>query len=428
MNTATDADLSWMNNTNVYEVNLRQYTNSGTLKAFAKHLPRLQEMGVEPLWFMPLTPISQKEKKGTLGSYYACSDYCSINPEFGSHDDFKELVATAHAMGFKVIIDWVANHTGWDHTWTHQHPGYYKKDAHSDSFKTAHGMDDIIELDFDNAHLRKAMIDAMAFWIHEFNVDGFRCDLAFWVQLDFWVEAKRELQKIKKLFWLGEFDMLDHPLYLEVFDASYTWTWMHSTEKYYKDDGANFPGLLKILNRYLSHHPKLPAWFTSNHDENSWNGTEFDKYGEMATMLQVFSLTFPGMPIIYSGQEIPNKKMLKFFDKDELDWNNGCRLNDFFKRFLTLRKQNKACSTGVKSSLFFLDNNPTPVLAFVRTNEEHKLLVVLNFSNKPQEFKPFLQKEYGAFSNVWIPENISVAPGIYFKMNAWEYRVYQQIP
>ena len=221
--------VEWAHNTNIYEVNMRQYTPEGTFNAFAGELPRLKEMGVMTLWFMPVTPIAQKNKKGTLGSYYACSDYTSVNPEFGTLEDFKNLVKKAHAMGFKLIIDWVANHTGWDHVWTKDHPDYYLTDSATKDFKIASGMGDIIELDFNNLSLRKAMINAMKFWVSECDVDGFRCDLAFWVELPFWKEARAELDAIKPLFWLGEFDELEKPEYGEAFDASYTWTWMHRT-------------------------------------------------------------------------------------------------------------------------------------------------------------------------------------------------------
>ena len=171
---------SWVRHTNIYEVNLRQYTKAGTFNAFALELPRLKEMGVETLWFMPLTPIAKQNRKGTLGSYYACSDFTAINEEFGTAADFKQLVQQAHEMGFKVIVDWVANHTGWDHVWTKQFPGYYLKDSATGTFKIASGMDDIIELDYANPALRKAMIDAMKYWVTTFDIDGFRCDLAFW--------------------------------------------------------------------------------------------------------------------------------------------------------------------------------------------------------------------------------------------------------
>jgi alpha-amylase len=264
--------VDWAHSTNVYEVNLRQYTEAGTFNAFALELPRLKAMGVQTLWFMPITPIAQLNKKGTMGSTYACSDYTSINPEFGTMDDFKALVKKAHEMGFKVIIDWVANHTGWDHVWTKTHPEYYKKDS-TGNFNKASGMDDIIELDYNNPDLRKAMIDAMEFWVNECDIDGYRCDLAFWVQLDFWKEARTALEKVKKLFWLGEFDALEKPEYMQVFDASYTWTWMHQSEEYYKEK-IDLDSLRNVLERYdtAGGNNKMKLWFTSNHDENSWNG------------------------------------------------------------------------------------------------------------------------------------------------------------
>ena len=192
----------WVKSTTIYEVNIRQYTPEGTFNAFAQHLPRLKELGVETLWFMPVTPIAQKNKKGSLGSYYACSDYTSINPEFGTMDDFKSLVELAHQLGFKVILDWVANHTGWDHHWTVEHPDYYLKDPATNDFLKASGMDDIIELDFGNPSLRREMTEAMKFWVRECDIDGYRCDLASWVELDYWLEARPQVDAVKPLFWL----------------------------------------------------------------------------------------------------------------------------------------------------------------------------------------------------------------------------------
>ena len=268
----------WIKNTDVYEVNIRQYSLEGTFKAFEKQLPRLKDMGVSTLWFMPITPISRKLKKGTMGSSYACSDYKSINPEFGNLEDFKSTVKIAHDLGFKIIIDWVANHTGWDHVWTNTNPEYYKKDLVTGVFKIASGMDDIIELDYDNPSLRASMIDSMKYWITECDIDGFRCDLAFWVRLDFWMEARTELEKTKTLFWLAESDPLENPDYYNAFDACYTWTWMHQTADFYKNH-QNKNVLDGILNRYNLNGNKenIKLWFTSNHDENSWNGTEYEK-------------------------------------------------------------------------------------------------------------------------------------------------------
>lgn len=383
--------------TNIYEVNLRQYTAEGTINAFLQHLPRLKDMGVETLWFMPITPISQKHRKGSMGSYYACSDYTAVAPEFGTLEDWKQLVYKAHAMGFYVILDWVANHTGWDHVWTEQHPEWYKKDEYTGDFKRASGMDDIIELDFDNAHMRRAMIDAMSFWVKETNIDGFRCDLAFWVRLDFWQQAKQELKNLKLLFWLGELDVLENPEYMEVFDAAYTWRWMHKAEKYYKGE-AGFSELKSLLHDYQQ-SPGLKAWFTANHDENTWNGTEYEKYGDLAAALMVFSCTWPGLPLIYSGQELPNRKRLQFFEKDVIAWSDKAALHSFFKTLLTLRRENKALLADAPVELLAVDNES--VLAFHRSED---ILVLINFSDLPVQFS--LSEITGAYRDVFSHQQL----------------------
>jgi glycosidase len=258
---------------------------------------------------MPITPIAVKNRKGTMGSQYACSDYTAINPEFGTEQEFKNFVQQAHNMGFKVIIDWVANHTGWDHVWTKSHPNYYKRDTATNDFQIASGMDDIIELDYANPLLRKAMIEAMKYWVVNCDIDGFRCDLAFWVELDFWLEARTALEKTKTLFWLAENDGIEHPEYYQAFDACYTWTWMHRTEEFYKKRW-HLDSLIDVLHQYdqTGNDQSIKLWFTSNHDENSWNGTEYEKYGDAVKALTVFSFTWDGIPLIYSGQELPNKK------------------------------------------------------------------------------------------------------------------------
>lgn len=323
----------WKHTANIYEVNVRQYTEEGTFKAFEKELPRLKDMGIKVLWFMPITPIAQEQKKGSMGSPYAAQDYTSVNPEFGTLQDFKDLVNTAHQQGFKVIIDWVANHTGWDHIWTKTHPEYYLHDADG-SFHKASGMDDIIELDYTNQEMRREMIEAMKFWVREADIDGFRCDLASWVEADFWEQARPETEKIKPLFFIGEYDELENPEYGKTFDASYSWKWMHLTEDFYKN---NLPlsNLIDLLKQYSSiQYSSMRAWFTSNHDENSWNGTEYEKYGEMAKALAVFSITWDGIPLIYSGQELPLRtKRLEFFEKDPIPWNGTYEMERFIKNY-----------------------------------------------------------------------------------------------
>ncbi len=418
--------VNWRYQTNVYEVNLRQYTQEGTFNAFLGALPRLKRMGVETLWFMPLTPIAKERMKGTMGSYYACSDYTAVNPEFGTLDDFRMLVQQAHKMGFKVIIDWVANHTGWDHVWTRTHPEYYEKDDNG-NFKAASGMDDIIELDFTNPDLVNAMINAMAFWIKECDIDGFRCDLAFWVELNFWEKARPALDAIKPLFWLGEFDALDHPEYLAVFDASYTWSWMHKTEDFYKNN-RDILSLKDLLHRYLKTF--IPGttglYFTTNHDENSWNGTEYEKYGDLAAALAVFSCTWEGIPLVYSGQELPNLKRLKFFDKDFIEWKEECALEEFYEKLLMLRKTHPAMASGKESNNTALleFRKDGHILGFKREAGERMVLVLLNLSPYPSRFMKGTNHLPGQFVELFSGEQKDCETDSWFELPAWGYKVY----
>ncbi|HMU46941.1 MAG TPA: alpha-amylase family glycosyl hydrolase [Chitinophagaceae bacterium] len=420
--------VAWAHDTNIYEVNLRQYTPEGTINAFIPQMERLQAMGVKTLWFMPITPISQKNRKGSLGSYYACSDYVSVSAEFGTLEDFKELVKKAHGLGMKVIIDWVANHTGWDHVWTKEHPEYYEIDETTKDFKAASGMDDIIVLDFKNPDLRKAMIDAMAFWVNECDIDGFRCDLAFWVELDLWKEARPVLDAIKPLFWLGEFDELDTPEYGETFDASYSWTWMHKSEDYYK--GKMSPDdLYSVLKRYDDlGDSTMRAWFTTNHDENSWNGTEYEKYGNMAAALAVFSATWNGIPLLYSGQELPNKKRLEFFEKDTIQWIGENKLEDFYTKLLQLHSDNPALRGGDPSVMTFRlkTNQPGKLFAFLRRKENDEVLVFLNLSADHLHIDILDGRISGVYSEVFSDQITDFSATASLELKGWSYLVYKK--
>ena len=419
----------WIHTTDVYEVNLRQYSEEGTINAFLKELPRLKEMGVSTLWFMPITPIAQKNKKGTLGSQYACSDYTSVNPEFGTLDDFKNFVKKAHEMGFKVIIDWVANHTGWDHVWTKTHPEYFEKDSATNDFKIASGMDDIIELDFKNPDLRKAMIDAMRFWITECDIDGYRCDLAFWVELDFWLEARAELEKTKTLFWLAESDPIENPAFYQAFDACYTWTWMHKTRDFYQ--GSQDLSLLNsVLHQYnnVGGRDGIKLWFTTNHDENSWNGTEYEKYGDAALALAVFSCTWDGIPLIYSGQELPSRKRLQFFEKDVIDWKADYELAGFYKTLLALRKRNPALRTGDPAATNTRINTGTgkTVLGFLRKNGVKEVLVLLNMGKEPVNGIISDEQVTGKFTEVFTSTGRDFTGDKSFALQPWAYQVFEK--
>jgi len=419
----TAASPEWILNTNIYEVNLRQYTKEGTFNAFAKELPRLKQMGVQTLWFMPITPIAQKGKKGSLGSYYAAADYTAINPEFGNLADFKNLVTEAHTMGFKVIIDWVANHTGWDHRWTKEHPDYYEKDSATGDFKIASGMGDIIELNFKNPALRRAMIEAMKYWIQEADIDGFRCDLAFWVELDFWKEAKAALQPLKPLFWLGELDPIEHPDYMQVFDAAYTWTWMHKTEDFYKNH-LPLSNLDSILQQYQS-VPGIKAWFTANHDENTWNGTEYEKYGEAALPLAVFDCTWPGIPLVYSGQEMPNYKRLQFFEKDPIEWTGEYKLQHFYQTLFNLRLSNTALkATSAVQRLH--TSNEAQVLAYMRKDGNNEVIVLLNLSDQYINLTITDEQMNGTYKSAFSQVNVDFAGHQTINLRPWDYMVFER--
>lgn len=426
MKTNMDLPQEWKHTTNIYEVNVRQYTKDGTFRAFEKEMPRLKNMGVKTLWFMPITPIAQKNKKGSLGSPYAASDYTSINPEFGTMDDFKHLVNEAHRLGFKVIIDWVANHTGWDHIWTKTNPEFYLKE--NDDFKMASGMDDIIELDHQNQEMRKAMIDAMKFWIEETDIDGFRCDLASWVTVDFWKEARPEVEKIKPLFWIGEFDELESPEYGKVFDASYSWKWMHKSAEFYKDNQP-IHELVDLLRKYSQiGDSSMRAWFTSNHDENSWNGTEYEKYGEITKPMAIFSATWNGIPLLYSGQELPNLKRLEFFEKDQIEWTNHCEMADFYKILLNLKSSNPALRGGDSNVVTYLLNTSAndKIFAYIRKNKWNEVLVVLNFSKENVEFTIEDENVAGVFKNVFDGTKRDFNNGKNFSFKVSDYAVFEK--
>ena len=416
--------VEWMHAASMYEVNVRQYTQEGSFDAFSHALPRLKEMGIDVLWFMPITPISIEVRQGTLGSYYACSDYKAINPEFGTLEDFKMLVKKAHALGFKVIIDWVANHTGWDHVWSKTNPEFYKKNA-AGKFYDSNNWHDVIDLNYYDHAMRREMIAAMEFWVKECDIDGFRCDMAHLVPLDFWRQARVALDAIKPLFWLAE---SEHVNYQDAFDCLYAWNWMHQTEKFSRGV-IDINGLIETLTWYkTTFHPQTAhLFFTANHDENSWNGTEYEKYGDAAKALAVFSCTWNGIPLIYSGQELPNKKRLKFFDKDEIEWTENFELHDFYKTLLNLRKNNPALRGGdINVNTKLIHSNSSFVLAYSRTLLEKEVVVLLNLSSARQEVELRDEKIDGLYRNVFSGETIQFSMQNIFTIDGWDFLVLEK--
>lgn len=401
---------SFLASSNIYAVNMRQYTAEGTFNAFAEHLPRLKDMGVDILWFMPIHPIGLENRKGSLGSYYSIKDFKEVNPEYGNKDDFNNLITKAHELGMKVVLDWVANHAAWDNVWTKTNPGFFEQDENG-HFKAPYDWDDVIQINHGNGEEQQAMIDAMKYWVTDFDIDGFRADLAHLTPLHFWINARTQITPLKNdLIWLAETE--DIP-YHQAFDISFTWKWMHITEEYCKGE-KDFNALLHILQHYVNDFPAdaIRMYFTSNHDENSWCGTEYEKYGIWAKALSVFSCTWHGIPLIYSGQELPVTRRLKFFDKDTIEWSDHIELHSFYKTLLQLRKSNKAISAGMES-LPVMVNGATEmnVLAFYRTFEEHTVIVLLNMGKEPVQYYFSTDGLTGAYRNIFTGEDVFLNEG-----------------
>jgi len=410
--------VQWAKSAVLYEANIRQYTPEGTFNAFAKHLPRLKNMGVDILWLMPITPISIQERQGSLGSYYACSSYTKINEEFGTLQDFQNLVKQAHSLGLKIIIDWVANHTGYDHHWTKEHPEWYVKDENG-FFVEENGWKDVIDLNYDVVAMREAMISSMQYWISDCDIDGFRCDMAHLVPLDFWKTARIECDAKKQLFWLAECEVVD---YHNVFDTTYAWQWMHETTNFIKGE-RSLNDVNNILHSYTG-YPKdsYKLFFTANHDENSWVGTEYEKYGSFAKAFAVFTFTWQGMPLIYSGQESPNKKRLAFFDKDVIEWHQPLQLEKFYTILSKLHKS-EAITNG---ETFILPSSNENVVAFFRRKDKDVVLVVLNLSNHDR-LKLHIEHDWlvGNFSNAFSGLEFSFNRTEDFELMSGDYLVYQ---
>ena len=365
----------WAYNAVIYEMNIRQYTPEGTFDAAARQLPRLKKLGVDVLWLMPVYPIGVKERKGTLGSYYAIRDYCDVNPEFGDMDDFDRFLSQAHESGFKVILDWVANHTSPDAVWESGKPAdWYVRDSLGNTV-TQYDWTDIAELNYDNKDMRAAMADAMRFWLDK-GVDGFRCDMACEVPVDFWRETLPQLRKdYPGVYFLAEGETPE--LHEDAFDASYAWKLHHllndiaqgrkgvpDLEEYIAEDSAAYPA------------EAFRLMFTSNHDENSWAGTEFERMGDAARAMAVLTFTLPGgQPLIYTGQEMGWNHRFEFFEKDPVPAWEENSYTDFYRELINIRHRNPALSAGEKGGKFDIVSTAGNTLVFTRTLPDNKVIV-----------------------------------------------------
>lgn len=415
----------WSKNATIYQINTRQFTKEGTFRAAERHLPRLKDLGADILWLMPVHPIGQKNRKGTLGSPYSVKDYYGINPEFGTLADLKHFVNAAHELRMHVILDWIANHTAWDNNLVVEHPEWYARDWKGDFHPTPWwDWPDIIDLDYQNQELRKYMTDVMKYWVVEADIDGYRCDVAGFVPTDFWNQVRKELDAIKPVFMLAEWEARD--LHSEAFDMTYSWSWndtvhqivqgkadMNSLFVYYSWNEKAFPKDIIRMN------------FVSNHDKNAWEGTEFEQFGDGLEVAIVLSVVSEGMPLIYNGQEAGNQKRLAFFEKDEIEWKEH-PLGNLYKQLFALKKENTALwNAHWGSRMIHVPNTvPSKVFSFVRKNERNKVFVVLNFSAQTQTVSFNETLFHGKYTEYFSKVSVELNDSTQLQLKAWDYRIF----
>ena len=436
-----------LDNAVIYEVNIRQYSPEGSFNAFTKDIPNLKELGVKVIWVMPIFPISQTKRKATggdnskfasempaaeqdkyLGSYYAVSDFKKVNPEFGTMDDFRKLVKTAHQNGMYVILDWVPNHTGWDHVWIKQHPEYYTQNEKGEIVDPLNpetgktwGWTDVADLNYDNQNLRKEMTADMKYWLKNEGIDGFRCDVASNVPTDFWKTAIPELRKEKNIFMLAE-AWEPELLRDNLFDMAYAWDAHHASNKIAqgKENVTAWDKYIVEKNKKYEANDILMN-FVDNHDENSWNGTTKSRMGKAEEAMTALSYLTPGMPLIYSGNEYGLSHSLKFFEKDSIpktkgkDWALRVKLGE-------LKNNNPALNGGKNPATYrrITTSNDDKILAFEREKDGKKVVFIANLSNESFQTQVMLKGEFEDYMSKYKLQFRSDSP---LGLKAWQYLI-----
>ncbi|WP_226388848.1 alpha-amylase family glycosyl hydrolase [Penaeicola halotolerans] len=411
----------WTKDKNLYEVNIRQYTPEGTFNAFAAELPRLKDMGVDILWLMPIHPVGEKNAKGSLGSYYAVKDYKAVNPNYGTEEDFRNLVKKAHDLGMYIIIDWVANHTAWDNPLTISNPEWYTKDSLG-NFTPPVGTDwsDVIDLNYENEELNTYMIDALSYWVEEFDIDGYRCDVADWVPAEFWKRAIDTLRSKKEVFMLAE---AENPEMHEVgFNMTYSWELFHHINAIAggKENAHHLDSMItKNATRFSMENYRMN--FITNHDENSWNGTADSLLGDAHETMLALTYTLPGMPLTYSGQESNNQKKLEFFEKDAIQWGDY-EMANFYRQLNQLKHEQPALWNGDFGGSFekIKTSNDTDIFAFNRIKGDDVVTVIFNLSSNDQEVT---MKTPISGTDYFSQEKISIAVDEKLSLAPWAYHI-----
>jgi len=417
----------WSRNAVIYQINIRQFTPDGSFRAAMGELQRLQALGVDILWLMPVHEIGVKNRKGSLGSPYSVRDYYSVNPEFGSKEDLRAFVEETHRLGMHVILDWVANHTAWDNPLTQTHPEWYERDWKGDFHPTPWwDWSDIIDLNYDEPGLRRYMTDAMTYWVREIGVDGFRADVAGYVPLDFWETVRRELDSIKPVFMLAEFDQRD--VHARAFDATYAWDWnntMHAIAMGRADTGA-------LYGFYSGNESAWPddayrMVYTSNHDQNAWDATEFERFGPAVEAAMVLQFVGEGMPSIYNGQEAGNDNRLEFFERDPIIWRDHPH-NALLRALIRLKHDTTALWNGASGARMIpvVSSAPGKVLSFTRFDDQGGVFAVFNLSSEPQTVSFRNNLHHGGYTEYFTQSPATFSSDSMLDLPAWSYRVFRK--
>jgi len=371
---------------------------------------------------MPVHPIGEKNRKGSLGSYYSVKDYYGINPEFGTKEDFQNLVNKIHEMEMYVIIDWVANHSAWDNELIEKHPEWYTQNENGEIVAPVDDWTDVADFNFEILEMQDYMIGALKYWVTDFNIDGYRCDVAGMVPFEFWNKARYELDKIKPVFMLAEASEAE--LHEYAFDMTYSWD-MHFIWNDVAQGKKNIADLTSQLEKEKTQYKPSDyrMQFISNHDENTWKGTVFERLGDAVKTFAVLSATIPGMPLIYNGQEACMDKRLRFFDKDTIDWAKDCCMDELYATLLKLKDENQALWNGEfggdMQRIFTTADDK--IFAFSRTKDKYKVITILNLSADNVEFEFTTPVEEPTMVELFTNELINSK----YNLKGWEYRVYK---
>lgn len=366
----------------IYQVNIRAFSQAGTLKGVQDRLSQIQELGANVIYLMPVYPVGKVKASGELGSPYAVKDYKAVNPDFGTLQDLQTLVEEAHKKNMAVVLDWVANHTAWDNNWITEHPNWYQKDANGNIIiPPGTNYNDVAQLDFNNAEMKSAMIDAMSYWVYNANIDGFRCDYADFVPQTFWSEAITKLRKIKKtqnILMLAEGSRTNH--FAAGFDYTFGFNFFSTLEKLFKDSKPATTIQDSNATEYANNYnpESRVVRYTSNHDVNLSEGTPLELFGGKKGSIAAFVVAayLKSVPMIYNGQEIGYAQRINYFSRTPIDWSTADNeMLAEYKKIIAFRKTSNAVKKGA-----FTGYSSDAVSAFTMEKDSEKVFVLSNLT------------------------------------------------